>query len=314
MSKSHSRRSAKPGVRRCRRSLGGPRALTWALLGGAAGCGSPAVDGPPAPRSSATPAAVASAGYEGVNARVADDPDMEALIAPYRDRMARELTQVIGHAGGAFAKSDPEGALDNLVADALLDEVNEMGEPVDAVLLNDGGLRIPLPAGPLTVSQAYELLPFENYVTVLTFTGRQMEALADEVARTGGEPVAGWTLAIDGNVAVDVRIGGSPVDPDARYRLATVDYLANGGGSWTVLWEPAERVDLSILIRDVFMEYVREEGTVEPRLDGRIRVSSREGVDDRDSRLADVDPGGPRHGPSGGAAASGAPTKPGGDS
>ena len=83
--------------------------------------------------------------------------------------------------------------------------------------------------------------------------------------------MAGWSLVIEGEDAVDVRIGGAPIDPEGRYRLATVDYLANGGGSWTVLWEPSDRVDLSILIRDVFMEYVREEGTVHPNLDGRVR-------------------------------------------
>ena len=199
---------------------------------------------------------------------------LETLIAPYRQQMEEELEEVLGEALGEFRKDDPEGALDNLVADAVLDEVRESeGDGVDLVLLNDGGLRVPLGRGPVRVRHAYELLPFENAITLLTLTGAQVEALADQVARTGGEPIAGWTMVLVDEDAVNVRIGGEAVDPGSEYVVATVDYLANGGGSWSVLWDPVSRRDLAVLIRDTFMDYVREEGEIEPRLDGRIRMA-----------------------------------------
>ena len=130
---------------------------------------------------------------------------------------------------------------------------------------------MPIAEGPILVRHAYELLPFENYVTVLTLSGNQVEALADQIAATNGEPIAGWTMVLQGDDAVDVLVSGDPVSPTGEYRLATVDYLANGGGMWSVLWDVTERTDLTVLIRDVFIEYVREEGTVSPTLDGRIR-------------------------------------------
>ena len=34
-------------------------------------------------------------------------------------------------------------------------------------------------------------------------------------------------------------MSSEPVDPTRVYRLATVDYLANGGGDWPVLWAAA---------------------------------------------------------------------------
>ena len=120
----------------------------------------------------------------------------------------------------------------------------------------------------------YELLPFENYIVVLTLTGAQMERLADQIARSGGEPVAGWTMVLDGEDATGVLVGGAAIDPQATYRLATVDYLADGGGAWSVLWEPTAhegREDVAALIRDVFVDYIRERGVVSPELDGRIR-------------------------------------------
>ena len=200
--------------------------------------------------------------------------DIEALIAPYRAQLEEQLAEVVGHATGDFVKDDPEGALDNLVADALLHMARQWTrDTVHVSLINEGGLRVPVAEGPILMRHAYELLPFENFVTVLSLSGAQLERLADQIALAEGEPVAGWTMVLDGDDAVEVRVGGEPVDPDLVYRLATVDYLVNGGGTWSVLWEAEEgsREDLDILIRDAFVAYLREVGTVTPTLDGRIR-------------------------------------------
>lgn len=203
------------------------------------------------------------------------DPAVEAMIAPYRVQMEDHLAEVLAEATGLFVKADPEGALDNLVADAVLHGARRLSrDTVHVALVNDGGLRVPVAAGPVLMRHTYELLPFENYITVLTLTGMQLERLADEIARSGGEPVAGWTMALEGDDATGVLVGGAPVDPQRSYRLATVDYLANGGGSWSVLWEAAaqeNREDTATLIRDVFVDYIRERGVLNPELDGRIR-------------------------------------------
>lgn len=201
-------------------------------------------------------------------------PDIEAMIAPYREQLEEQLAVVLGRAEGDFSKDDPEGTLDNLVAEALLHAARgHSGDTVHASLVNEGGLRVPLAAGPILMRHAYELLPFENFVVVLSLSGAQMERLADEIAVTTGEPIAGWTMQLNGDDAVGVRVGGEPIDPKSTYRLATVDYLVNGGGDWSVLWgvEAGAREDLDILIRTAFVEYLGEMGTVTPVLDGRIR-------------------------------------------
>ena len=208
--------------------------------------------------------------------------DIEAIIAPYRERLGEQLAEVLAHAAGEFGKDEPEGTLENLVADALLDVVQDLAaDTVHVALLNDGGLRVPIAGGPILMRHAYELLPFENYVTVLSLSGSQLERLADEIALSGGEPIAGWTMELDGDDAVDVRVGGQAIDPALTYRLATVDYLADGGGTWTVLWEAAAqpREDLDILIRDVFVAYLRERDAVAPTLDGRVRDGNGPGTE-----------------------------------
>lgn len=231
----------------------------------------------PSPAATGFTVREAPVGFTEVDAGLGPAADIEALIAPYRAQVAEELAEELGRATGAFRKDDPEGTLDNLVADALLEVSRSVAnDTVHAALVNEGGLRVPIAAGPILMRHAYELLPFENYVTVLSLSGTQMERLADEIAAAGGEPIAGWTMQLDGDDAVGVLVGGEPIDPSRVYRLATVDYLANGGGTWTVLWEPGPgaRENLEILIRDVFVTYVRAHGTVSPLLDGRIRPAS----------------------------------------
>ena len=241
----------------------------------------------PAPREPTRPPPAATirempAAFTEITADIEPAADVEALIVPYREQLEERLAVVVGHAAGDFVKADPEGALGNLVADALLHAARRHSrDTVHVSLVNEGGLRIPLVAGPIVMRHAYELLPFENFVVVLSLSGTRLEELADQVARTEGEPIAGWTMELDGDDAVGVRAGGDPVEPNRVYRLATVDYLVNGGGAWSVLWEvePGAREDLDILIRAAFVEYLREQGTVSPVLDGRIRRARGPGGD-----------------------------------
>ena len=124
-----------------------------------------------------------------------------------------------------FVKMKPRFVFGAPAAALLHAARSRSSDTVHVSLVNQGGLRVPLAAGPILMRHAYELLPFENFVVVLTLSGGQLEQLADQIARTTGEPIAGWTMELDGDDAVGVLVGGEPIDPDRTYRLATVDYL-----------------------------------------------------------------------------------------
>ncbi len=210
-----------------------------------------------------------------LEASVHDDPEIESLLAPFRDRMAEEIRQQIGETTGMLSKALPEGTLGNFATDAMLWAANrEVDEPVSMALTNNGGLRIPIGPGPITVGQMYELMPFENMLSVLVLSGYQVEALCDELAEGRGAPISGFSFRIEsrGNrrTAQDILIGGDPLDLEEEYHLVTNDYMANGGDSYPSLMNPRERLDLPILLRDAFIAYVRHEGVIEPKLEGRI--------------------------------------------
>ena len=203
------------------------------------------------------------------------DAEMEALVAPYRDRLQSSIEEVIGEATAQLVKGTPESPLGNMAAEALLRVVNRwVDEPVDMSLTNNGGLRTPIPAGPITVGKMFELMPFENMMVVLELDAAQVDSLTQQIARRRGEPIAGFSFVIDATTrrARDILVNGQPLDSSRTYRLVTSDYLANGGGGMPALWTPTGRQDLTMLLREAFIEYVREKKIIEPMLDGRIVV------------------------------------------
>ncbi|MEZ4417160.1 MAG: 5'-nucleotidase [Gemmatimonadota bacterium] len=234
-----------------------------------------ACSGPPAaaPRPAEVGVAVS---FRAIGDSLRPAADVQRMVEPYRTRVAAAVSEVLATAEDRIVKARPEGALGALVADAVLESARSLStHPVDAALVNDGALRAPIPAGPVTVGSIFEVMPFENTITLLELTGVQMEALADEIAEGGGDPVAGMTFDLHGPEldAQDLRIDGTPVEPGRTYWVAVPDFLAGGGGSFRTLLDPITREDLPFLVRDAITQHVTRLGRLSDARPGRIRVT-----------------------------------------
>ncbi|MFU8861681.1 MAG: 5'-nucleotidase C-terminal domain-containing protein [Cyclonatronaceae bacterium] len=215
-------------------------------------------------------------GYEFWNYSVADnieaDVTVAAIIDPFRSDIEDQLNTVLTYSDEIIERGKPEGALGNLTADILRNRATrEMNETVHISVLNNGGLRVPLPRGQITVRHIFELMPFENYITVLKLSGEQVKQLADQIAAVGGEPVSGLRFRINNGRADEVLVGSKSVDDEKSYWVATNNWLADGGGDMPVLWKPVERLDKQVLIRDAFIEYFKHIPALEASTDSRIR-------------------------------------------
>lgn len=241
------------------------------------------------------PGAPGSAPAPAVVAASPPHPDeLEALIAPYRDSLAIEMGEVLAVCPVNMRAGDPEGLLGALVCDIVLERaIGASGLPVDACVLNNGGLRASLTAGPVTLGQVYEIMPFDNEIVLLRFSGEEVRALADQIAAAGGEPVAGMSFTIERAKAAQLRIGppgaAGPV-ADREYLVATSDYLASGGGNMAILWNRQENwVVTGVLVRDALIAAFRsfgdrrtpEEGAAasDPRRPGALRKAGAQAPD-----------------------------------
>lgn len=203
------------------------------------------------------------------------DAGLETILKPYRDSLESQVNAVLIYSDEAMAKAQPESALGNMLADIMLMEVSRKYEAVDVALLNYGGIRASLPKGEVTMGAVMEIMPFMNYVVILEMDGRLMQQLLDHWAAKGGTPISGARFAREDKKAVDVTIGGKPIQPDQRYKLATIDYLADGGDGCDFLKNAEVRMRTPELVRDLYVtvfKQMHEQGLrLKPHVDGRIR-------------------------------------------
>lgn len=213
-------------------------------------------------------ASVASADYSvsdletaiiQVDSTFTADPEMAALIAPYKKQISEEMNEIIGYAAKELTEGPVESTLGNFVAD-LTEEKTEQytGMEVDMGAITMGGLRIPVPEGPVRLRDVYELMPFENYILVLELSGEQTRGLFEYAARTKDIAISGSKLVAEKGKPVLVEINGQPFNPAKTYTLAISDYLANGGDNMTFLKEAKRLAVTDVKLRDIIIEKFKE--------------------------------------------------------
>lgn len=176
-----------------------------------------------------------------------------------------------------------EAAIGNLYADALRAYFD-----ADVALLNGGGLRgrRAYAAGTvLTRSDVLRELPFGNTVMLLDVSGADLRAalehgLSAVPAPAGRFPqIAGMRVEYDpaapgGQRLRQVMVGTGALEPARRYRLATTDFLADGGDGYAMLREGRVLVDRSAapLLANVVSAALAAAGRVQAIEDGRLRA------------------------------------------
>ena len=179
----------------------------------------------------------------------------------------------IGYAPERLWVNSPECPMLNWASDALWEAAKKVYDGrVDIAIVNMGGMRCEWPAGPITKGNVFELMPFDNQLVVLTLKGRDVIELCESFAHYGGQGVAGMRVkTIDEHLA-DVQIAGKPVNPSALYTVATSDYLAGGTDHMDALTHYVEYWNSELLIRELYLEAVREQDTIRSAVDGRMTM------------------------------------------
>lgn len=208
-----------------------------------------------------------------------EDNVVADFISPYRNKMDAEMNEVLVESEFAFIKEQPEGTLGNLVADATMQKANDYylkkhNTKVDAVILNNGGLRSSLPKGKITKRNVYELMPFENEIIVLRLNGTQTQKLFNHIAKSHGIPVSGIKMGIKDTIPSNIIINGQTFNPEKNYIVATSDYLASGGDKMKFFKDPISMDTVHYKIRDAIIDFMKEENAKGKKLnykkDGRI--------------------------------------------
>jgi 2',3'-cyclic-nucleotide 2'-phosphodiesterase (5'-nucleotidase family) len=150
--------------------------------------------------------------------------DAVAQVAPIVNRPVATIEHDLNRDGSQYP-------LGNLIADAMRADGQS-----DVAVVNNGGIRTRVRAGPATYGSLFEVMPFANALYRYTVTG---SALRDYLERLvakkpnvhlSGAAVTYDSTAVEGSRISSVRMAdGSALRPDGRYTLVLNDFLATGG-------------------------------------------------------------------------------------
>lgn len=185
-----------------------------------------------------------------------------------------------------------ESIIGNLVADAL-----RYGCDADVAIISGGiirGNKIYNVGSMITMKDLYSEMPFGNVNVVVELAGRDIwSALENGLSQYDGKAgrfpqVSGLKFIFDetrpvGSRLVDVTIHGHPLDLNHLYKVATVDYMFNGGDGYNMF--KSGRLILSPLrlmpTVGTLAEYLRSTHNVTTVIEGRITsISSTTTLDD----------------------------------
>jgi 2',3'-cyclic-nucleotide 2'-phosphodiesterase (5'-nucleotidase family) len=149
----------------------------------------------------------------------------------------------------------------------------------DVALMNRGGIRTDLRAGPLTRRDCYEICPFDNNLVVLSMPGAELEILLGRCVESknhSGVELSGARVMLrrggDGVLLTGVQVGGAPLDPKRIYRVAVNSFMANGGDAYFEAGKSFPREEDPILMRDLLSEMLRREPKTKASTENRYEL------------------------------------------
>lgn len=208
------------------------------------------------------------------------DADAEAFIAPFKAKVDSVMSPVVGTTARYLNKYKPESPLSNLLADILLWSGKAFDEKPDFAVYNIGGIRAAFAKGPVTYGDVLDVAPFENKICFCTLTGDKVLELFQQMAGFGGQGVShGVEAVMDGNdKLVSLKINGEQIDPAHEYRIATLDYVAEGNDKM-LAFKSKTRVNnpsgtennVRFIIINYFKEAALQGKAVDAQVEGRFR-------------------------------------------
>jgi 5'-nucleotidase len=185
------------------------------------------------------------------------DSEMGKLIEPYYTKLMAKVDQPLSELPEEIHtrnKCMGPAPLNQMVLQLILEETG-----ADVAVATAVSVRGSLGPGMVLLKDLYDIMPFDNYVTTLQVTGRDIRALLHYNQTKIDSP---FYLQIRGieltnQEQTDGTIAGIPIDDDKTYKMVTDNFMAAGGGRDEVLENIQGAEPTSTLIRSVLESYLR---------------------------------------------------------
>lgn len=167
-----------------------------------------------------------------------------------------------------------ESNLGNLITDAFRTIMDN-----DIALTNPHGMRDDISEGLITWGTIYSVLPFGNKIVTVTLTGKEITELLEQqwmgpfanILQISGIQYTYNAKNPVGHKILSIQHLGKPLVEDKTYTIATTDFLASGGGVFTVMknakWVKVGATEHETLVR--YIQQLPQPFSVE--IEGRIK-------------------------------------------
>ena len=188
------------------------------------------------------------------------DSNIVKIINPYKINLDKEMNKIISYTISDLEKGKPEGKLGNFICDLSLIKA---AEKADICVFNNGGLRAIVSKGNITISDIFQVMPFENELVIIELDKKEYYTLLEYITDRGGEPFRGKEIIKENDTIL------SDFNNYKKIRVLTSDYLANGGDNMDFFIGKNQN-KLGIKLRDAIIEYCEQKDTLKINLDNRL--------------------------------------------
>ncbi|MBJ81026.1 MAG: multifunctional 2',3'-cyclic-nucleotide 2'-phosphodiesterase/5'-nucleotidase/3'-nucleotidase [Myxococcales bacterium] len=210
-----------------------------------------------------------------------EDRGVSEMLEPYLLSLNQhlDLRKVIAYAPKTILRRSATGNGDSGLGNLVVESMRSRRR-VDAEVgvTNTLGIRDNFYAGPITLEDMFNVFPFENTITIMYLSGYEMQDLMNYMTERSASrgcqaqaQVAGVTFTMNcGQVlanfndptstvdaAESILVNGQPLNPSATYKIATNNYIANGGSGFKVLKRNTTKQDTGVSMRDALIDYLQ---------------------------------------------------------
>jgi 5'-nucleotidase / UDP-sugar diphosphatase len=213
-----------------------------------------------------------------LDANVKEEPAAAAIIEEHRARLDSQFSQAIAETkvrldgDCRFREPGEDCSLGRLVTLNMLSNTG-----ADVALVNAGAIRGSVNAGTILSADVYTALPFADQVVTMGLTGDELLNVLQRGANlekgSGGRlQTRGVTYRLENGTIVVDRVGAKPFSKDAKYVIATNDFLAAGGDGYTILKEKGTNVyNTAMPVSELVIGYMKSVGVVEDPLSDAVK-------------------------------------------
>jgi S-sulfosulfanyl-L-cysteine sulfohydrolase len=222
--------------------------------------------------------------------RYKPDPKVARIVSEVRRPYEARLKETVGRTETAlFRKGVLESTMDNVIADALREATG-----ADIGMTNGFRFSYPIPPGPVTQEDLFNMFPMDAGIKVGRLTGKQLREFwedgldqvfaSDAYGQRGGwgPRPSGMTVRVrlgqpKGKRVVWMKGGEKIVRDEDKFTVASCD---RPGDPADVLCRFAGASDTRVLnttIQQAMRDYLRTHGVIRPAVEGRISAEDASG-------------------------------------